>query len=70
LAPEAAARLLAERTPHAGLAPRADLPADTRLWAALQEASGGIWAGAVYDAEKIAAAIAGASGSSDAKTRA
>jgi len=34
---------------------RADpnLPDDTRLWAALQQASGGIWGGCVYDAEAI-----------------
>ena len=31
----------------------ADLPDDTRLWAALQEASGGPWAGSVYDADRI-----------------
>jgi hypothetical protein len=30
------------------------LPGDTRLWAALQEASGGIWAGCVYDEARIA----------------
>jgi putative YjhG/YagF family dehydratase len=58
LAPDAAERLLASRPPHPDLAPRADLPADTRLWAVLQEASGGIWAGAVYDVDKIAAAVA------------
>jgi hypothetical protein len=29
------------------------LPADTRLWAALQEASGGTWAGCVYDVDRI-----------------
>jgi putative YjhG/YagF family dehydratase len=29
------------------------LPQDTRLWAALQHASGGIWGGCVYDAEAI-----------------
>jgi putative YjhG/YagF family dehydratase len=49
-----AARLLESRSPHPGLAPRRDLPADTRLWAVLQEASGGIWAGCVYDPERIA----------------
>ena len=53
--------LLDSRPPHPGLAPRADMPADTRLWAALQEASGGIWAGAVYDSDRIAAALDGAS---------
>jgi putative YjhG/YagF family dehydratase len=44
---------LATRTPHPDLAPDPDLPADTRLWAALQDASGGPWAGAVYDADRI-----------------
>jgi len=53
----AAQALLDARPPHPGLAPRADLPADTRLWAALQEASGGIWAGAVYDVDRVAGAL-------------
>ena len=44
---------LAARPPHPGLAADADLPDDTRLWAALQEASGGPWAGSVYDADRI-----------------
>ena len=44
---------LASRTPHPGLTPDPDLPSDTRLWAALQEASGGPWAGSVYDVERI-----------------
>jgi putative YjhG/YagF family dehydratase len=57
LAPDEAERLLAARPPHPGLAARPDLPADTRLWALLQEASGGIWAGAVYDEERIASAL-------------
>jgi putative YjhG/YagF family dehydratase len=57
LAPEEAGRLLASRAPHPGLAPRADLPADTKLWAALQEASGGVWAGCVYDVDRIVAAL-------------
>ena len=39
------------------IAPRADLPADTRLWAALQAASGGTWAGCVYDPDAIIAAL-------------
>ncbi len=29
------------------------LPDDTRLWAALQRASGGTWGGCVYDVERI-----------------
>lgn len=48
---------LAARAPRPDLAPDPDLPADTRLWAALQNASGGVWAGAVYDVEKILATL-------------
>ncbi len=44
---------LASRSPHPGLTADPDLPSDTRLWAALQEASGGPWAGSVYDVERI-----------------
>jgi putative YjhG/YagF family dehydratase len=44
---------LAARPPHPGLAPDPEMPSDTRLWAALQEASGGPWAGSVYDVERI-----------------
>jgi hypothetical protein len=29
------------------------LPADTRLWAALQRTSGGTWGGCIYDVERI-----------------
>jgi len=57
LDPTAAAVELAERSPHPGLKPRPDLPDDTRLWAALQEASGGIWAGAIYDVDRIIALL-------------
>jgi putative YjhG/YagF family dehydratase len=53
----AAIALLASRPRHPDLAPRSDLPQDTRLWAALQEASGGIWAGCVYDPDRIIAAL-------------
>ncbi len=53
LSPDAAAELLKQRKPHPALAPHPDLPADTRLWAALQAASGGVWAGCVYDVDKI-----------------
>jgi xylonate dehydratase len=51
--PEEGAQLLAARQSRAGLRPHVDLPDDTRLWAALVEASGGIWGGCVYDVEKI-----------------
>jgi putative YjhG/YagF family dehydratase len=54
---EACAALLGQRSPHPGLAPHPALPADTRLWAALQRASGGTWAGCVYDVDRIVAAL-------------
>jgi putative YjhG/YagF family dehydratase len=54
---EQGAQLLARRKPRKDLAPNPDLPADTRLWAALQQAGGGTWAGCTYDAEKIAQAL-------------
>lgn len=53
LEPDQGAALLARRDIHPAIAPHPRLPADTRLWAALQEASGGTWAGCVYDAEAI-----------------
>ena len=54
---DACAVLLQSRGPHPGLAPHAALPADTRLWAALQRASGGTWAGCVYDVDRIVATL-------------
>lgn len=53
ISPQMAETLLASRTPHPDLHPHPRLPDDTRLWAALQEASGGTWAGCIYDTEKI-----------------
>jgi dihydroxyacid dehydratase/phosphogluconate dehydratase len=47
------ARILAARTPRPDLAPHPALPADTRLWAALQQAGGGVWGGCVYDTDAI-----------------
>jgi len=44
---------LARRTRRVDLAPDQRLPEDTRLWAALQEASGGTWGGCVYDVAAI-----------------
>jgi putative YjhG/YagF family dehydratase len=49
----AAAGLLATRPVHPALRPAPGLPDDTRLWAALQQASGGTWGGAVYDVDRI-----------------
>jgi dihydroxyacid dehydratase/phosphogluconate dehydratase len=54
---EEGSALLARRSPRKDLAPNPKLPEDTRLWAALQLAGGGTWAGCVYDAERIIAAL-------------
>jgi putative YjhG/YagF family dehydratase len=45
--------VLAARAPRPDLAPDAALPAETRIWAALQNASGGTWGGCVFDEEAI-----------------
>ena len=50
---EDGSRILEARTSRPDLAADSSLPADTRIWAALQEVSGGTWGGAVYDAEAI-----------------
>lgn len=50
-------RVLAARQPRPDLTPHPSLPADTRLWAALQQASGGIWGGCVYDVDGVIAAL-------------
>ncbi|HXP60190.1 MAG TPA: YjhG/YagF family D-xylonate dehydratase [Dongiaceae bacterium] len=55
--PQEGAQVLARRESRADLAPNPALPEDTRLWAALQAASGGTWAGCVYDAERITALL-------------
>jgi putative YjhG/YagF family dehydratase len=55
--PEEGARILAAREPRPDLAADPALPDDTRLWAALQQAGGGVWGGCVYDAEAITARL-------------
>jgi dihydroxyacid dehydratase/phosphogluconate dehydratase len=57
MSPEVAAQFLAERGPRRDLAPHPELPDDTRLWAALVQASGGIWGGCVYDVDAITARL-------------
>ena len=58
-----AARRLAERRPRPDLCPHPALPDDTRIWAALVAASGGVWGGCVYDPDRIVAALeAGSAG--------
>ena len=53
LEPDVAAALLETRELHPAIAPHPRLPADTRLWAALQDAGGGTWGGCVYDVDAI-----------------
>lgn len=53
---EATAKLAA-RPPRSDLRPDAQLPDDTRLWAALQQLSGGTWGGCVYDVESVLKAL-------------
>ena len=52
-------RELAERPLRSDLAADPNLPDDTRLWAALQNASGGLWGGCVYDTDAIIAKLGG-----------
>ena len=49
---------LAARPMREDLRPDPELPDDTRLWAALQDASGGPWGGAIYDVDAILAVLA------------
>jgi putative YjhG/YagF family dehydratase len=55
--PEEGRRVLTQRPSRSDLAADEHLPLDSKLWAALQQASGGIWGGCVYDAETIASAL-------------
>jgi dihydroxyacid dehydratase/phosphogluconate dehydratase len=51
------ARRLGARAARPDLSPHPELPADTRLWAALVQVSGGVWGGCVYDTDAICAAV-------------
>jgi putative YjhG/YagF family dehydratase len=57
--PDEGSRTLAMREPRADLRPHPALPDDTRLWAALVQASGGVWGGCVYDTDRIVARLGG-----------
>jgi putative YjhG/YagF family dehydratase len=48
---------LARRPMREDLSCDPNLPADTRLWAALQQVSGGTWGGCVYDVDAIVSAL-------------
>jgi putative YjhG/YagF family dehydratase len=60
--PEEGAALLQERRSRDDLRPHPLLPDDTRLWAALQAASGGTWGGCVFDVESIVRRLEGPTG--------
>ena len=54
---EEGSRILAARPLRGDLAPDPALPRETRLWAALQNVSGGTWGGCVFDTEAILQAL-------------
>lgn len=51
------ARILADRVPDVELLPDPQIPNETRVWALLQQISGGTWGGCVYDPQAIEAAL-------------
>jgi len=51
--------ILAARAMRPDLAPDPQLPDATRIWAAMQQVSGGTWGGCVYDADAIVKKLAG-----------
>ena len=55
---EAGHRILEGRPLRPDLAADPGLPDDTRLWAALQDVSGGPWGGSVFDVEAVLSALA------------
>jgi putative YjhG/YagF family dehydratase len=55
---EAGARMLKQRASRSGLPPDPLVPDDTRLWPALQDASGGSWGGSVFDVDAILQVLA------------
>jgi putative YjhG/YagF family dehydratase len=58
--PEEGARRLSARAVRNDLEADPALPEDTKLWAALIQASGGVWGGCVYDTAAIIKALAAA----------
>jgi dihydroxyacid dehydratase/phosphogluconate dehydratase len=55
---EAGSELLARRQSRPDLSADPQLPDETRLWAALQDASGGTWNGSVFDVNAILRVLA------------
>jgi xylonate dehydratase len=60
VSPEEGSAHLAKRSQTIELHSDPDLPDDTRLWALLQQASGGTWGGCVYDVDAIESRLRGA----------
>ena len=56
--PEAGRQVLDSRALRTDLAPDPILPDDTRLWATLQDVSGGTWGGCVFDVDAIVKVLA------------
>jgi len=54
---ESGDEILASRPLRTDLRPDPGLPSDSRLWAVLQNASGGTWGGCVFDPDAITAAL-------------
>src|ERR1019366_3935408 len=54
---EEGSRILAARPLRGDLAPDPALPTEPRLWAALQDVSGGTWGGCVFDTDAILQAL-------------
>jgi putative YjhG/YagF family dehydratase len=61
ISPAEGAEVLASRSLHPDLRAHPELPDDTRLWAVLQNASGGTWGGCVFDVESILGRLQGTS---------
>ncbi|MBN2136862.1 MAG: YjhG/YagF family D-xylonate dehydratase [Sedimentisphaerales bacterium] len=59
--PQEGAEVLKARPPYPSLKSVDNLPDDTRLWAALQNVSGGTWAGCIFDVDTIIDILASAS---------
>jgi putative YjhG/YagF family dehydratase len=51
--PDDGSRILSSRPLRPDLEPDPALPADTRIWAALQDISGGVWGGCVVDVDAV-----------------
>jgi xylonate dehydratase len=53
VSPDEGGQILASRKSHPGLSPDPRMPADSRLWAALQNVGGGTWGGCIYEVDEI-----------------